>query len=194
MKLYTRTGDSGQTGLFGGERVSKSCPRVIAYGEVDELNSALGVARTHTLWPELDTLLIRIQHELFDLGSHLATPPGTPSAEKLPALTNHLVSSLELEIDRSTAAVPALTAFILPSGSPLGAWLLYIRCVCRRAEREVVRLAEIEDVPVVAVTYLNRLSDLLFALGREANQRAEVPETQWQPGISGSGASADAKE
>lgn len=191
MKLYTRSGDQGTTGLFGGQRVSKASARVIAYGEVDELNSALGVARTHELWPELDQLLIRIQHELFDLGSHLATPQQSASAAKLPPLTQAMIEALEHEIDRATAAVPPLTAFILPSGSGLGAWLLYVRCICRRAERECVAAGQSEEIPALAITYLNRLSDLLFALGREANQRAGVAETVWQAGASNSANSQD---
>lgn len=185
MKLYTRTGDSGETGLFGGQRVSKSHQRVIAYGEVDELNSALGVARTLKPWPELDQLLVRIQHELFDLGAHLATPHDSPNADKLPQLDESLVSYLESQIDRATEQASPLTAFILPSGSRMGAWLLYARCICRRAERESVALSEREDVNVIIVHYLNRLSDLLFALGREANARDGVPETIWHAGVSG---------
>lgn len=181
MKLYTKTGDDGGTGLFGGRRVSKASARVDAYGQVDELNSALGYARALGGWPELDSLLARIQSELFDLGSNLATPPDSPSAAKLPKLGEEAIRRLEHAIDAADGACAPLTSFILPGGTPLAAWIHYCRTVARRAERAVVGLAQNEAVDGVLIVYLNRLSDLLFALGREANQRAGVAEPKWQP-------------
>jgi cob(I)alamin adenosyltransferase len=179
VRLYTKTGDDGKTGLFGGGRVSKAAPRVRAYGEVDELNSALGVARTLEPWVSLDASLVRIQSELFDLGATLATPPDSPHAASVPTVDAASIARLEREIDAADGVCKPLQTFILPGGTKLAAWLHFSRCVCRRAEREVVALAELEPVDGNAVIYLNRLSDLLFALGREANARAGVAEPAW---------------
>lgn len=181
MKLYTRTGDKGMTGLTGGQRVSKASLRVGAYGDIDETNSAIGVARaTPGIWPELDGLFVTIQNELFVIGCNLATTPDKPPKARLPELDAGAIKRLEDAIDKATAAAKPLNAFVLPAGSPLGAWLLFARCVCRRAERSCVLLGESEPVYEPAIVYLNRLSDLLFALGREANARAGVDETLWQ--------------
>jgi cob(I)alamin adenosyltransferase len=183
MKLYTRQGDSGQTSLFDGRRVSKTDLRIIACGEVDELNSHLGVALSHCKHADIVDLLLGIQHLLFDLGADLATPDGMPQASKIRRVHDDQITELENEIDRATAAVPPLTQFILPSGSPLATQLQVARAVCRRAERSVVALRTIEPtVHLLTVTLLNRLSDLLFALAREANQRDGVRETFWDQG------------
>jgi len=182
MKLYTRTGDKGMTGLVGGQRVSKASLRVSAYGDVDETNSAIGVARaTNGMWPELDALLKHIQHELFVIGSNLSTTHDAPNRDTIPSLPADSIRFLEDAIDKATSAAKPLSSFVLPAGSPLAAWLMFTRCVCRRAERACVLLAEHEPVYEPAIVYLNRLSDLLFALGREANERAGVEETKWLP-------------
>lgn len=179
MKLYTRTGDDGTTGLFGGGRVSKASIRVSAYGDVDELNSALGIMLQYDPWPELKVLLQRIQSDLFDVGANLATPPGSEFAASLKQISDIAITELESEIDRAQAAAPELKNFILPGGSRLAAWAFFVRTVCRRAERNCVLLADDEPVAENVVTYLNRLSDLLFAVGREANARAGLEETPW---------------
>lgn len=181
MKIYTKTGDDGGTGLFGGQRVSKASPRVDAYGQVDELNSALGFARTLSPWEGLDRTLARIQSELFDLGSNLATPPGSKFADSLPKITDASVETMEREIDAAEVECEPLRSFILPGGTQLSAWLHYCRTVARRAERAVVALKQSEPVDDVLVRHLNRLSDLLFVLGRQANARAGVAEPKWQP-------------
>jgi cob(I)alamin adenosyltransferase len=181
MKIYTKTGDDGGTGLFGGRRVSKASARVDAYGQVDELNSALGYARTLSPWPELDRTLERIQSELFDLGSNLATPADSPFAASLPKITDAHVETMEREIDAAERDCEPLKSFILPGGTQLSAWLHYCRTVARRAERAVVSLRESEGVEDVLIRHLNRLSDLLFVLGRQANAKSGVAEPKWQP-------------
>jgi len=181
MKIYTKTGDDGGTGLFGGRRVSKASVRVEAYGQVDELNSALGYARTLGVWPELDGTLKRIQSELFDLGSNLATPADSPFAASLPKITDEHVEQMEREIDAAETECEPLKSFILPGGTQLAAWLHTCRTIARRAERAVVTLRESEGVEDVLIRHLNRLSDLLFVLGRQANARAGVAEPKWQP-------------
>ncbi len=181
MKIYTKVGDDGTTGLFGAARVRKDHPRVAAYGEVDELNAVLGLARAQEADPELAAMLERLQNELFTLGAELATPDPAHAPKSVPRLAGEDVSRLEGEIDRFDAQLEPLTAFILPAGSRLSATLQLARTVCRRAERAVVTLAALEPVPRVAVVYLNRLSDHLFTLARVANHRAQVPETKWEP-------------
>ncbi|MCK6440799.1 MAG: cob(I)yrinic acid a,c-diamide adenosyltransferase [Planctomycetes bacterium] len=180
MKLYTKGGDKGETGLFGGARVSKADLRVRAYGEVDELNSVLGLVRAKSEWKELNAELERIQSELFNVGALLASTPEGVAKLKMPRVGEKEAARLEKEIDRSSAAVPALSNFVLPGGAELAAWLHFARCVCRRAEREVVALGEHSPVDAGAIIYLNRLSDLLFAWAREANVRASVSEILWK--------------
>ncbi len=180
MKIYTKTGDGGDTGLFGGGRVPKDHPRVNAYGEVDELNSAIGLARATP--PTLhDELLTAIQRDLFALGGHLATPDPARVADALEKadLSQARVSALEAAIDRATEALPPLRAFVLPGGTPKAAALHLARTVCRRAERSVVRLAREEEVPELFVVYLNRLSDLLFTLARHANHQTGGGDVTW---------------
>ncbi len=191
MKVYTKAGDSGETGLFGGARVSKDDARVEAYGTVDELNCALGIARA-ALSPDLERetdigpLLARLQSELFDLGAELATPPArldSKLGQRVPLVTDQRVGELEVNIDRMEAALEPLKAFILPGGTPLAAALHVARAVCRRAERRTVTLARLDadTVRPEALRYLNRLSDLLFVLARYANHRAGVPDVPWHP-------------
>ncbi|MBI4498646.1 MAG: cob(I)yrinic acid a,c-diamide adenosyltransferase [Chloroflexi bacterium] len=177
-KIYTRTGDAGETGLFAGGRVRKSHPRVEAYGAIDELNAHLGLARALGPDPELDGLLARVQAELFQLGADLATPLEA-SPKWLVRVEDTAVAALEREIDRFEAELEPLRNFILPGGSPVGAALHVARTVCRRAERHLVRLAEETQVNAAAVRYVNRLSDWLFDLARLANHRAGKPEHIW---------------
>ncbi|MFM8413096.1 MAG: cob(I)yrinic acid a,c-diamide adenosyltransferase [Planctomycetota bacterium] len=176
MKIYTKTGDQGETGLFGGPRVSKDHARIEAFGTVDELNSHLGAIRTLPAAAEFDADLRRIQCELFDLGAELATPGST--AERI---TPAHVTVLERLIDAHEATLEPLACFILPTGTPLAAALHVARTVCRRAERRVVSLAAQLDttIPANAIEYLNRLGDLLFVLARSANRRAGVADDPW---------------
>ena len=179
MRLYTRTGDTGETGLFDGTRVRKSDPRVAAYGDVDELHAWLGLARTTPVGPELDGFLERIQRDLFALGARLADPAHR-IAERVTkaAVSREDVERLEGWIDRLEADLPPLRRFILAGGGPAGASLHVARTICRRAERAVVALGEGAVEPDV-LTYLNRLSDLLFVMARAANHRAGAPEAEW---------------
>lgn len=179
MKIYTRTGDTGETGLFGGPRVKKHSPRVEAYGSVDELNATLGVVRAHQPPPLVDQTLEHVQHELFTVGAELATP--TPRESKHPPIGPDHAARLEECIDLCEAELEPLKRFILPGGTIVAAQLHHARAVCRRAERKVVELAELEAVSPNLIVYLNRLSDLLFVLARLANARAGVPDVKWEP-------------
>lgn len=180
MKIYTKTGDDGTTGLFGGARVKKTALRVEAYGTVDELNAALGVARASQLVAAVDAVLAQVQVDLFTLGAELACVPGKEDKMKMALLEMRDAERLERAIDDAEAGLPALTNFILPGGSPGAAHLHFARTVCRRAERAVLA---IEDGPVRAdlVVYLNRLSDLLFVLARRVNHEARVADVPWAP-------------
>jgi cob(I)alamin adenosyltransferase len=183
MKIYTKTGDAGDTGLFGGRRVTKDDARVEAYGAVDELNAALGVARARGADADLDALLGAIQDQLFTLGAALATPPAAAKARAaLPPVEPAWIAALEAAIDRLDGELPPLRQFILPGGTPLAADLHLARAVCRRAERRVVSLHHHEPVEAEVLAYLNRLSDFLFVAARAANRRAGVQETLWEPG------------
>jgi len=186
MKIYTRTGDAGQTGLFGGDRLSKDAPRVAAYGDVDELNCALGAALA--VFPKEEKLaplkgaLARVQEELFVVGALLATLPGKLGQLKPPfssGLPEDSAARLETEIDSWTAELPEMKHFILPGGGPLGAALHLARAACRRAERSAVTLSREEPLPDGVLVYLNRLSDHLFVAARWANAKEGRPETPW---------------
>jgi cob(I)alamin adenosyltransferase len=181
MKIYTRTGDKGETGLFGGGRVSKDHPRVAAYGDVDELNSVLGVARATEPAEFFDQLLEAIQRDLFSIGGQLATPDPAPVAKALVKadLPMERVTEFERIIDASETELPPLRAFVLPAGTPKAAALHQARTVCRRAERSVVHLARESQIPPVFIVYLNRLSDLLFTLARLANFRSGIGDATW---------------
>lgn len=181
-KIYTRTGDDGTTGLVRGPRRSKADLRVEAYGTVDEANAFIGLARLHSgAMPKVDTVLARIQNDLFDLGSDLATPP-EPSENKDLRITAGQTEWLERQIDNYNEALEPLTSFVLPGGSPLSAALHTARTVTRRAERIAVALiAEEPETPPEAMRYLNRLSDLLFVLGRIANANG-TRDVLWKPG------------
>jgi cob(I)alamin adenosyltransferase len=181
MKIYTKSGDGGETGLFGGGRVRKSEARVEAYGEVDEANAAVGAARAALSDPELDAELGRVQAELFTVGAELASPHGAKARGGVPAIDPAWAARLERAMDRWDAELPELRSFVLPGGTAGAAALHLARCVCRRAERRVVALAARVEVDPGALVYLNRLSDLLFVAARVANQRAGRAETTWDP-------------
>jgi cob(I)alamin adenosyltransferase len=181
MRIYTKTGDTGETGLFGGGRVKKSDVRVDAYGEVDELNAHLGLARSLGLDPELDALAGRLQDQLFVLGSLIATPPGSKAAASLPKLQPEWVTEMERAIDKFDEELRPLSTFILPGGSAAASALHVARTVCRRAERRVVPLQDADKVDIACVVYLNRLSDLLFTMARAQNHRAGVADVPWVP-------------
>jgi cob(I)alamin adenosyltransferase len=180
-KIYTRRGDDGSTGLFGGPRVRKDDLRVVAYGDVDELNSALGMAREELPEGDLRKLIDSFQSELFDLGAELATPDTSQAPKEVPRVSAQSVTRLEQEIDRLTEELPPMRNFILPGGSRAGAALHFCRTVCRRAERKVVELADSAPVSAEALAYLNRLSDLLFVMARAANLRSGGREIPWMP-------------
>ena len=179
VKIYTKTGDSGDTSLFDGTRVSKTDPRVAAYGDVDELQACLGVARAAGLPKDLDDMSVSLQRDLFALGARLADPSHkiAKRVEKI-VINDDSVTRLEGWIDRLDGEIPALRHFILSDGAPAGAALHLARTVCRRAERSVLSLAKDAVEPIVIV-YLNRLSDLLFTMARAANHRAGTTETPW---------------
>jgi cob(I)alamin adenosyltransferase len=173
-KIYTRTGDKGDTGLVGGKRVSKDSPRIWAYGTVDELNSAIGLARAFKPDRKTDVVLAGIQNDLFNLGAELATPGN--SAVRI---EQDRIDALEKLMDDCNAKLGPLREFILPGGGPVGAQLHMARTICRRAERFCVRLAREERIGGFVVPYLNRLSDALFVLARWANSKAGRQETFW---------------
>ncbi len=178
MKIYTKTGDDGSTGLLGGSRVPKSDARIECYGTVDELNASIGW--TATIAGDAFAESLRpIQNELFVIGSHLAIGEGSASPASLPALEESAIARLEMQIDTATAQLPPLRNFVLPGGCELSARLHVARTVCRRAERLVVRFAHDRPVAGIIVTYLNRLSDWLFVQARLANQQAGVADVPW---------------
>jgi len=181
-RIYTRTGDGGETGLVGGPRVPKDSPRVEAYGELDELNAALGWARTiadRSTSPLRDKLAA-LQNELFDLGSELATPPGAAWPGMIQAGPAQ-VKRLEEWIDELNAPLPELRSFVLPGGTELNSVLHLARTICRRSERAILRLSRVEEVSADVLAYINRLSDLLFAMCRAESHHAGVPEYLWKP-------------
>jgi cob(I)alamin adenosyltransferase len=183
-RIYTKTGDSGSTGLVGGERIKKTAPKVCAYGDIDELNAHLGVC--YTLAKEISAAtiqdkLIVIQNELFDIGSELATPAGADWPGMPKASASH-VQQLETWIDELNQNLPELKSFILPGGTALNAHLHVARTVCRRAERSILALHETEPVSTSIICYINRLSDLLFVMSRVAVVNSGAPEYLWAPG------------
>lgn len=180
MKIYTKRGDAGETGLFGGQRVSKDDLRVAAYGDVDELNALLGLARAADLDERLAKAVARVQDELFTLGAELATPDAEKNP-KVPTVDAAWIERLEEEIDAIDGEVPPLRQFVLPGGSQGASWLHLARTVCRRAERSIVQLSRREPVGGLALAYVNRLSDWLFMAARAANHRAGVAEIAWTP-------------
>jgi cob(I)alamin adenosyltransferase len=180
MKIYTKTGDQGDTGLFGGPRVGKDAPRIEAYGTVDELNSVLGIARAQGLDAEFDALVAKIQNDLFAVGAQLATPdPAHVASARVGAAE---IAALEQAIDRFESRLEPLRQFILPGGCPAAAYLHFARTVCRRAERRLVALMRTPSEPIAPepLVYLNRLSDLLFVMARVANRSAGTSDVPWQ--------------
>ncbi|MFA5829791.1 MAG: cob(I)yrinic acid a,c-diamide adenosyltransferase [Candidatus Gracilibacteria bacterium] len=209
MKIYTKTGDQGQTGLMGGKRVSKNSPRIKAIGQVDELNAALGLVRAHIdsfnaspanlqsqnpakEWAKVSKILRQIQHDLFSLGADLATPSDFPSPSSISSVANHAphpqiprihpaqIKQLENWIDELDTKLPPLKNFILPGGSIQAAHLHLARTICRRTERAIISLQTKEKINEQIVPYLNRLSDLLFILARFVNQLQKITEEKWQ--------------
>src|SRR6202167_4274816 len=186
-RVYTRRGDTGQTSLAGGQRLPKNDLRIEAYGTVDELNSFIGLARESAReLRELDHILLRVQHELFNLGSILATMPEDVHPKQA-RITSGDSEQLEREIDRMNEGLPPLRSFVLPGGSRLNAELHICRTICRRAERICVALAREDNIPAEAVQYLNRLSDALFVWSRWASHVTGAAETLWEPNRSSSG-------
>lgn len=180
MKIYTKTGDAGETSLFGGQRVSKDHLRIRTYGTVDELNSIIGLALSEIDDKELTAALVSIQHSLFTLGSDLATPKEKDGKVKVPRVESEHADEFEKMIDSFSAKLPELRSFILPGGSKGASYLHFARTVCRRAEREVVALTNEVDIGDNILIYLNRLSDLLFVLARYANLVTDTPDVKWQ--------------
>jgi cob(I)alamin adenosyltransferase len=192
-RVYTRQGDSGETSLAGGQRVPKDSRRIEAYGTVDELNAFVGLARAtaaaepaHVESAALGDILLRVQHELFNLGSILATLPEDVHPRQA-RITEAEIVQLEAEMDRANAGLPALRSFVLPGGSRLNAELHVCRTVCRRAERMVTALAREEPLPPEAMKYLNRLGDAFFVWSRWASLLSGAPETLWEPNRAASG-------
>jgi cob(I)alamin adenosyltransferase len=181
MKIYTKTGDKGDTGLFGGGRVPKDDPRVEAYGDVDELNAAIGMARAIEALPRIDEILVPMQRDLFSIGALLATPDLDKMHKHLAKanIDERRIRELEQAIDDADRDLEPLKAFIIPGGSRKGAMLHVARTVCRRAERRVVHLQRDVEIPELVVIYLNRLSDLLFTLARLANVLTGAGEVTW---------------
>jgi cob(I)alamin adenosyltransferase len=179
MKIYTRTGDSGQTSLLGGARVPKHHLRIAAYGDIDELNATIGFVLSQSPTIEVADILTHVQHRLFDLGSELASPE--PERFNLPLITDAHVSLLETSIDTMEAALQPLRNFVLPGGTPAAAALHIARTVCRRAERSTTYMAEHIPLRPVVITYINRLSDYLFVASRYENQKAGYTENIWKP-------------
>lgn len=182
VKIYTRSGDDGETALFGGGRVPKAHARVEAYGTVDELNAVLGLAIAQASDATVVSRLQTVQHDLFTLGAELATPPAREGRKRptTPEVPKGRVDEMEAWIDEADADLPPLKAFILPGGSEGAATLHLARTVCRRAERQVVALAASDEVGDAVVPYLNRLSDLLFTLARFENHRRGIPDVEWR--------------
>jgi cob(I)alamin adenosyltransferase len=181
LKIYTKRGDQGETSLLGNVTASKASLRVTAYGEIDELNASLGMARALAISKsdgEMDAILAGLQSTLFDVGAELATPPGVTSKASLP-IGDGEAALLESIIDRLQESLPPQKHFVLPGGSPAAALLHQARTICRRAERAVVALEQVEPVAAPIVIFLNRLSDLLFVMARTANLRAGVADVPW---------------
>jgi len=181
MKIYTKTGDEGKTSLFGGQRVLKDDLRIESYGTTDELNALIGVVLSESLTAEISELLIQIQNDLFIVGAELATPLETRTEKSIiPELNNKSIELLENAIDEIDEKLPPLKNFILPSGVRSASLLHFARTVCRRAERNVVKLAKEVELNENVVMYLNRLSDLLFVLARNENIRTSTEEVEWK--------------
>lgn len=190
MKIYTKTGDKGQTSLIGGTRVPKHHMRIEAYGTVDELNSWIGLIRDQEMNAEYKTILFEVQDRLFTIGSALATDPAkaekfsaSTSKLKLPELQEEDVALLEKAMDKMNEVIPEMRSFVLPGGHTLISYCHIARCVCRRAERNAIHLSETEPVHELVIKYLNRLSDYLFTLARQLTHDFHAIETPWKPRV-----------
>lgn len=172
-KIYTRTGDNGDTGLADGTRLRKDHPRIIAMGDIDELNSAIGIVRCQPLPENIDHILLRIQHQLFEIGGELAIPGHE-------CINNEHILQLERHIDQLNEPLPPLKEFILPGGSPASAHCHLARAICRRAERQLIALNQVEPCSEFSLHYLNRLSDLLFVMCRTINKATDYSDVYWQ--------------
>ncbi|HKJ07174.1 MAG TPA: cob(I)yrinic acid a,c-diamide adenosyltransferase [Flavobacteriaceae bacterium] len=187
MKIYTKTGDAGETSLFGGKRVPKYHLRIEAYGTVDELNSYLGLIRDQNINPHIVDIILQIQQELFTMGAMLATPPEKETLKsgkerlKIEKTDSDSVAFLEAEIDKMNANLPPMTNFVLPGGHQTVSYCHIARCVCRRAERITTQLSEQSKVNVQILMYLNRLSDYLFVLARKLTYELKAKEIKWIP-------------
>jgi cob(I)alamin adenosyltransferase len=180
IKIYTRTGDKGQTSLIGGTRVPKFHPRIEAYGTIDELNSYIGLIRDLLADPHVREILLEIQDRLFTAESIIAMDPETQANIRLPALHPSDITLLENEIDHMNESLPELKSFILPGGHPIVSHCHIARCICRRAERHTIRLAQAQPVDELVIQYLNRLSDFLFVLSRNTGKDFGVTENPWK--------------
>jgi cob(I)alamin adenosyltransferase len=180
LKIYTRTGDKGQTSLIGGTRVLKFHPRIEAYGTIDELNSYIGLIRDQDIDNHFREILLEIQDRLFTAESIIALDPGAETQIKLPQLNDDDITFLEKEIDRMNEVLPELKSFILPGGHPVVSYCHIARCVCRRAERHTIRLAQTQPVEEKVIQYLNRLSDFLFVLARRLGKDLGATESAWK--------------
>jgi len=176
-KIYTRTGDKGETGLFSSVRISKDSPRVRAYGDIDELNSALGLVRASSKNEETNSVLEGLQRELFAAGADLASP--SDKSHDVPRVSEEMVAGLERTIDMLEERLPPLSVFILPGGGETGARLHFARAVTRRAERDIIALSKVEKVNENLIPYFNRLSDLLFVMARSVNHLEGLDEDEW---------------
>jgi cob(I)alamin adenosyltransferase len=183
FKIYTRTGDKGQTSLIGGTRVPKFHPRIESYGTIDELNSYIGLIRDQDIDIHFRDVLLEIQDRLFTAESIIALDPGAETTIKLPELNDADITFLEQEIDRMNEVLPELKSFILPGGHPVVSYCHIARCVCRRAERYTIRLAQSQPVEEKVIQYLNRLSDFLFVLARRLGKDLGAAETAWKARI-----------
>ncbi|HJU14293.1 MAG TPA: cob(I)yrinic acid a,c-diamide adenosyltransferase [Candidatus Nitrosotalea sp.] len=177
VKIYTKTGDDGTTGLIGGRRVKKTNPRIVAYGAVDELNSALGIVLSSEMDGDIRELLTKIQNDLFVLGSDLANPQMDDASSRV---TGKMVEFLETNIDKLESELEPITYFILPGGSPLASQIHLARAICRRAESDIVEASEKDKVNPMCQVYVNRLSDLLFVTSRVANHRKKIKDVAWR--------------
>ena len=177
MKIYTKTGDDGSTGLQGNYRIDKSHPRIISYGTVDEANAALGIVLTHSLDEDVESILTQIQNDLFVVGADLSNPNLNDAKNRV---SLEMIENLESHIDKFETELPQLTNFILPGGDASAAQLHYVRTVVRRAESQTVALSEKDEINSNCIKYLNRLSDLFFVMGRLINKRKDVPDVPWK--------------
>lgn len=176
-KIYTKTGDDGTTGLVGGQRVKKSNPRIIAYGAIDELNSAIGIALSSVLDNDLNDLLTRVQNHLFVVGSDLANPDLNDNSSRI---QSNMITYLEDNIDRLEGDLDPITYFILPGGDEVASRIHLARAICRRAEVNIIELSEIEQINKACQIYINRLSDLLFVIARSINKRKKIKDIAWK--------------